>query len=230
MNFRCFNHQDYGDIRVTCLSDTVPLFVAKDIAEALGYSNTSNCISKYCKHDVMANMLDHKAKNMRLIPEGDVYRLVLRSKSRRAIEFQDWLCEEVLPKLRSTSSDLEADGWQEQLGNKKQSIEKDILNFAGIKSGCETEQKLKTLECKIDSIIKQIGVFNDIEKNYSTLPGYIQSHRLPVLVSEYPSLGSRISDMCRRRGIKLSKITYTHGELNLYPNFILHEVFKNYMK
>lgn len=230
MNFRSFNHSDYGDIRVTYLSGSVPLFVAKDIAAALGYSNCSACIGKYCKHPILSNELEPKVKNMRLIPESDIYRLVLRSKSRRAIEFQDWICEEVLPKLRSTSFVIGSEGRQEQERNTKSSIteEEDILEFSGIFQS--TEQRLCSLESKIDTIIEQIGVFDEIDKNFSTLPGYIQSHRLPILVSDYPSLGSRLADLCKRRNIKVSKIKYTHGELNLYPNYVLHEMFKNYMK
>ena len=32
-----------------------------------------------------------------IIPESDVYRLIMRSKLPEAEQFQDWVCEEVLP-------------------------------------------------------------------------------------------------------------------------------------
>ncbi|MGL1306903.1 BRO-N domain-containing protein [Vibrio parahaemolyticus] len=34
------------------------------------------------------------------IPENDIYRLVMRSNKPDAEKFQDWVCEEVLPKIR----------------------------------------------------------------------------------------------------------------------------------
>lgn len=40
----------------------------------------------------------------KLIPESDVYRLVMRSKLPSAERFQDWVVEEVLPTLRQNSS------------------------------------------------------------------------------------------------------------------------------
>lgn len=37
-----------------------------------------------------------------IIPESDMYRLVMRSNLPKAIEFQDWICEEVIPSIRKT--------------------------------------------------------------------------------------------------------------------------------
>lgn len=37
-----------------------------------------------------------------IIPESDVYRLVMRSNLPGAVEFQDWVVEEVLPSIRRT--------------------------------------------------------------------------------------------------------------------------------
>lgn len=41
-----------------------------------------------------------------IIPESDVYRLVMRSNLPRAVEFQDWICEEVIPSIRKTGGYL----------------------------------------------------------------------------------------------------------------------------
>ena len=39
---------------------------------------------------------------MKFIPESDVYRLILGSKLETAQQFQDWLCMEVIPSIRTT--------------------------------------------------------------------------------------------------------------------------------
>lgn len=49
---------------------------------------------------------------MQFIPEGEVYRLIMRSKLPEAEKFQDWVCEVVLPSIRKhgaylTSSAIE---------------------------------------------------------------------------------------------------------------------------
>lgn len=38
--------------------------------------------------------------NMVYIPEKDVYRLIMRSNLPNAEQFQDWVCDEVLPSIR----------------------------------------------------------------------------------------------------------------------------------
>ena len=103
MNFRIFNHLEYGDIRFVLTPSAPPLFVAKDIADVLGYGNYSKAISKYCQHPVLTGKLGMRTKCMRLIPETDIYRLALHSKSRVAAGFLDWICEEVLPRLRKAA-------------------------------------------------------------------------------------------------------------------------------
>ncbi len=89
------------------------LFVAKDVATALGYADPAQAIKDHCKKAVNYTNGDktvineikelHRTKAL-VIPESDVYRLVMRSKLERAEEFQDWVCEEVLPSIRKTGS------------------------------------------------------------------------------------------------------------------------------
>lgn len=84
----------------------IPWFVAKDVAEILGYDQTANGL-KHCKG---ASILDELNKNNNLAPatkwikEADVYRMVMKSTLPDAERFQDWVAEEVLPSLRKTGS------------------------------------------------------------------------------------------------------------------------------
>jgi prophage antirepressor-like protein len=84
--------------------DGKPWFVAKDVAETLGYDQTANGL-KHCKRssnlDEM-NKINGLAPATKWIPESDVYRMVLRSTLESAERFQDWVVEEVLPKIRKT--------------------------------------------------------------------------------------------------------------------------------
>ncbi|MFM4961597.1 BRO-N domain-containing protein [Aeromonas caviae] len=58
-----------------------PMFIAKDVAEVLGYSNTAEAVGDHCKKAVPVG---NHSKTLglsslaKLIPESDVYRLVMR--------------------------------------------------------------------------------------------------------------------------------------------------------
>lgn len=97
-----FKNESFGEVRVAGTSEE-PLFCAKDVAIALGYSDTSDAISRHCKSGEKvfcphANGVG--GTNMIYIPEKDVYRLIMRSNLPNAEQFQDWVCDEVLPSIR----------------------------------------------------------------------------------------------------------------------------------
>lgn len=87
-------------------SDNTPWFVAKDVSEILGYDQTANAL-KHCKQSSILdelNKINGLPPATKWIPESDLYRLIMRSDKPDAIEFQDLVCEEVLPSIRKTGS------------------------------------------------------------------------------------------------------------------------------
>lgn len=81
------------------------LFVAKDVCETLGYKRPRDAVTQHCKGAVKHRVLTSGGdQNVTFIPESDVYRLVMRSNLENAQQFQDWVCEDVLPSLRQTGS------------------------------------------------------------------------------------------------------------------------------
>lgn len=107
-----FKHEQFGGVRVTD-QDGEPWFYAKDVAVALGYTDTDQAVRKHCKRARMFNDFNPvkttglKSLNIpgpKIIPESDVYRLVMRSKLEGAERFQTWVCEEVLPSIRKTGA------------------------------------------------------------------------------------------------------------------------------
>ena len=82
-------------------------FVGRDVAEALGYSDTVNAIKQHCrgvvKHHPIPDSLG-RIQNVRLISEPDLYRLVVGSRLPAAERFERWVFEDVLPTIRRTGS------------------------------------------------------------------------------------------------------------------------------
>lgn len=94
-----FFKQEFGEIRATEINGK-PYFVGKDIATSLGYSNTNDAVSRHCKGVVKHEGLKVNGTPIALIPEGDVYRLIVKSKLPQAEKFEVWVFDEVLPTIR----------------------------------------------------------------------------------------------------------------------------------
>lgn len=90
----------FGEIRVLHTDDKI-MFVASDVARALGYVIPQKAVSTHCKHCSKMEHWSNKGTKVTFIPESDVYRLVMKSKLPDAEQFQDWVCEEVLPSIRT---------------------------------------------------------------------------------------------------------------------------------
>lgn len=106
-----FNNHDFGSIRVLEMNGE-PWFIGKDVAKALGYSNTSDALSKHvdredklqiAKHDLL-NQSDIGTKGAVIINESGLYSLILSSKLPNAKKFKRWVTSEVLPSIRKTGN------------------------------------------------------------------------------------------------------------------------------
>lgn len=103
-----FNNSEFGEIRTLESNDGKVLFCGKDVAAALGYSDTRHAVSSSCRYGVKRPVPHPQSPNktieMTFIPESDVYRLAFGSKLPTAERFTDWVTEEVLPTIRRTGS------------------------------------------------------------------------------------------------------------------------------
>ena len=99
-NLQIFNNKEFGSIR-TINIDGKPWFVANDIANALGYSNPRKAVSDHCKGVTKRDTPTSSGiQSVSYINEGDMYRLIMRSKLPSAQRFEEWVVDEVLPSIR----------------------------------------------------------------------------------------------------------------------------------
>lgn len=88
--------------------DGEPWFVGKDVASALGYANTRKAIIDHCRAARPAggnvSLLPPVDPQTVIIPERDVYRLIMRSKLPSAERFEELVVGEILPAIRKTGS------------------------------------------------------------------------------------------------------------------------------
>ncbi|GJA84669.1 phage antirepressor [Aeromonas caviae] len=89
------------NIRIITDQQGDPWFVAADIARALGYNDADQAIRRHCKGVTKAPVeTTGGMQRASIIPERDVYRLVMRSKLESAERFEEWVVGEVLPSIR----------------------------------------------------------------------------------------------------------------------------------
>lgn len=104
-SLQLFEHPAFGKVRVVEGHDGEPWFVAKDVATVLGYKEVHRAIAQHCKGVSVSHTPSAGGMQaMKIIPERDVYRLVMRSKLPTAEQFEDWVVGEVLPSIRKHGS------------------------------------------------------------------------------------------------------------------------------
>jgi len=95
-----FKNAEFGEVRTVDI-DGKPYFVAGDVAKALGYSNPRKAVLDHCKGVTKRDILTTGGKQeVSVLPESDVYRLIVTSKLPCAERFERWVFEDVLPSIR----------------------------------------------------------------------------------------------------------------------------------
>lgn len=94
-----------GHVLSTVSIDSEPYFIGKDVCEILEYKSSKDAIRVHCKGAIKHRILTNGGhQEVFIIPERDLYRLVMRSKLPEAEKFEEWVVGEVLPQIRKTGS------------------------------------------------------------------------------------------------------------------------------
>lgn len=96
------SNSEFGKLDIL-IEDGKELFPATDCARMLGYANPQGAVRSHCRG--VRELLTPCGKGMQkknYIPEGDLYRLIIRSRLPAAQKFEKWLFDEVLPEIRKT--------------------------------------------------------------------------------------------------------------------------------
>lgn len=99
---KIFESAEFGQIR-TITIDNEPYFVGKDIAKALGYSDTADALKKHVlEDDKLTRRFADSGQNRRMyvINESGVFCLIFGSKLESAQMFKRWVTSDVLPMIR----------------------------------------------------------------------------------------------------------------------------------
>lgn len=101
-DIQVFNNPEFGEIRTVEINNE-PWLVGKDVAEALGYTDTFGAMKKHVdQDDKLVCQIDSagQKRDATVINESGLYSLVLSSKLPTAKKFKRWVTSEVLPSIR----------------------------------------------------------------------------------------------------------------------------------
>lgn len=100
-----FTNPEFGDMRAVELNGE-PWFVGKDVATALGYTNTRDAVERHVDAEDRNTVVNPDGNrgnpNMTVINESGLYSLVMSSKLPTAKKFKRWVTSEVLPSIRKS--------------------------------------------------------------------------------------------------------------------------------
>lgn len=102
-----FTSAAFGSVRIIDKGGQ-PWFVGKDVADILGYSNSSKAIPQHVDEEDRQKQNLPTAQNGKLVAaswlinESGLYSLILSSKMPKAKEFKRWVTSEVIPAIRKT--------------------------------------------------------------------------------------------------------------------------------
>jgi prophage antirepressor-like protein len=106
-----FHNAEFGSVEIMLL-DGKPFFAATECAKALGYKNPRDAIAKHCTRDGVAKrdgvttttnqhgVSTSQTVEKTYISEGNLYRLIARSKLPAAERFERFVFDEVIPTIR----------------------------------------------------------------------------------------------------------------------------------
>ncbi|MBO8158856.1 phage antirepressor [Thermosyntropha sp.] len=139
-NLQVFKNTEFGELNVLII-DEKPYFPATECARILGYSNPHDAIFRHCKGLVKHEVLTPGgSQEINFIPEGDLYRLIIRSKLPAAERFERWVFDEILPTIRKHGAYMTPEKIEEVLLNPDT-----IISLAQqLKAEQETRKALET--------------------------------------------------------------------------------------
>lgn len=216
---------DATTVRVVDI-DGEPWFVAKDVCEALGYTNPQKAVRDHCKRanpvgvnetftpsETPENRQSEGALDPQtvIIPESDIYRLIMRSRLPAAERFETWVVEQVLPSIRKTG----AYGGHQYLNPAFQAIQDMIIQADKLeREQAEQRQRITKVEQKLTEF--------DGETGYRTVLAFIRESGGTLPLLDANALGRLASRLCREHGIRIGKVPDERfGFVNSYPVAIL---------
>ena len=144
-------------------------FFGSKVASALGFKRPRNALVRHCPKRISlgdlqgprdgALILEGLHPQTFLIPESDVYRLVMRSQIPEAVGFQDFVCDTVLPSLRKYGTyppppTIGSPRSSRQIGYDIGTHKERVKFFEGLRCDCGYKGNFHTIGSQCECVFK----------------------------------------------------------------------------
>jgi prophage antirepressor-like protein len=176
-----FHNDEFGSFDILTINGA-PYFPATECAETLGYKRPHDAVARHCPHSVKRGVGVQTGKKAdgspatqtiekTYIPEGDLYRLIIRSKLPAAVRFESWVCDEILPTIRKHGAYATYDTLNQLLRSPEfaqtliNNLEKERARNAALEN-LATEMAPKALYCDLVLQSENVVPVSLIAKDY----------------------------------------------------------------
>jgi len=197
-NLQVFRNTEFGELKVLVI-DGKEYFPATDCARMLGYSNPHKAVIDHCryltKREVPHPQNSEKTININYIPEGDLYRLIVKSQLPAAERFEKWVFDEVLPTIRKHGIYATDKVIEEMISNPEYGIKL----FTELKAERDRRKALEVENAKHRQIISELkpkaSYYDLILQNKSLVP-------ISKIAKDYGMSGRAFNKLLHELGIQ----------------------------
>ena len=193
-----FTKEEFGTVR-TMIIDGKPYFCASDVAKALGYKRPNDAVSQHCRATVKhSTHISGKMQEINFIPEGDIYRLIMRSKLPSAEKFESWVFDEVLPQIRKHGAYMTENTIEKALTSPDFLIQL----ATQLKEEREQKKKLEVMNAAKDQVICELKPKADYTDEILKCPGTVT---ITQIAKDYGMSGTKMNKILNELGVQFKK-------------------------
>ncbi len=191
----------------TLVIENEPWFVLKDVGDVLGYVDTDQAIRTHCKNiETIVNLVSpvdltgldfsqittpNNYKTIKLIPEGDVWRLIIKSRLPEAEKIEKWIMEDVLPSIRKTGN-YSTQKQQTPIFDTSSFSSEKLLDVQKTLLGLETAIKILKVS-EASKLLMTETIYRELNIKTDFLPKYSDEKHTYSLTHLLKKFGSKLS-------------------------------------
>lgn len=230
MKLSIFKNEKFGQLRCIEINSEI-WFVGKDVIDTLGYKTDEgisytkyikrHCLKgQYILYDKNSSFKDYKSFDYRelgqrggyLVNEPGLYSLTLGSELESAVEFKQWVTEEVLPSIRKNGGYISPNATMQQIEDLSRFSKVKVMTTFAECNPLKLEDTINSLKIHIEDFptkqkielyklaIKGLGINLDTLTSKSSSLCFYVSEQKALLTAVMHELENR-----RNGGIKASK-------------------------
>lgn len=194
-NLQVFKNTEFGELKVLVI-DGKEYFPAADCARMLGYLDPYDAIKRHTKGSVKHRVLTSGGEqDIKFITEGDLFRLIVKSKLPAAERFERWVFDEVLPTIRKYGVYATDKVIEEMISNP----EYGIRIFSELKAERDRRKSLEIENAKNKQIISELkpkaSYYDLILQNKSLVP-------ISKIAKDYGMSGRAFNKLLHELGVQ----------------------------